>query len=435
MFPERVTAANVEDLRTLVINGPKQYPGAHFIEENGRRVLLERATVDQRKAFARQLLDNAENKIVYRQMLTGDALLFNRQPTLHKNSMTVHQARVLHQGLTIRFHYANCSGYNADFDGDEMNLHFLQNHQARAEGLHLALNDKQFILSTNQNPVRGLVQDYIFSPMLLSLKSVFLRRSEYFQLLYIALFSILDCAGRKNLLGLGSFQRNQVGNPTLLTEGLFHDVKVLHPAVVFPEELWTGKQLFSNIIKLVAEFGLEEDDDESGEASASRGIVMTKKCRINESYLCAVSKEDSRMVVRRNLIMTGVIDKNALGTSKFGFMHCFYEIYGPHKTGVLMSAITKMCTNFLKLNGFTCGMGDLVLDRHFEDKRGQLLDDIDRAVIESQANLTKNPLSASFWHTASRSPSKGLSNAPSCLMNSLATVPEIYVALATCFGA
>lgn len=401
MFPERVTAANVEHLRELVTNGPKQYPGAHFIEENGRRVLLERATLDQRKAFARQLLDNAENKIVYRQMLTGDALLFNRQPTLHKNSMTVHQARVLQQGLTIRFHYANCSGYNADFDGDEMNLHFLQNHQARAEGLHLALNDKQFILSTNQNPVRGLVQDYIFSPMLLSLKSVFLRRNEYFQLLYMALFSFLDRAGRKDLLGLGMFQRNKVENSTYMTDFLFREIKVVHPAIVFPEELWTGKQLFSNIIKLVAEFGKEEEFDEE-ESPASHGIVMTKKTRINESYLCAVSKEDSRMVVRKNVIMTGIIDKNALGTSKFGFIHCFYEIYGPHKTGILISAITKMCTNFLKLNGFTCGMGDLILNNHFEQKRNKLLENIHCTVIQSLGDLTKNKVSPSLLSGANR---------------------------------
>lgn len=392
MFPERVTATNVEDLRVLVINGPKNYPGAHYIEENGHKILLERATLDQREAFARQLLDNAENKIVYRHLLSGDALLFNRQPTLHKNSMTVHQARVLNQGLTIRFHYANCNGYNADFDGDEMNLHFLQNYQARAEALHLALNDKQFILSTNKNPVRGLVQDYVFSPMLLSLKNVFLRRNEFFQLLYIALFSFVDKSEKRSLLGLNSINRNNMETANCLSEFVYRKIKVIHPAVVYPEELWTGKQLFSNIFKLVAEFGEEEFEDEA-EGQAKEGIVMSKKTRVNESYLCAVSKEDSKMIVRKNVIMTGIIDKNAVGSSKFGFIHCFFEIYGPHKTGILISAITKMCTNFLKLNGFTCGLGDLILNEDFEQKRKALMGNLHAKAIQSMAKLTKKKIS------------------------------------------
>lgn len=68
-------------------------------------------------------------------------MLFNRQPTLHKPSIMGHIARVLMNEQTIRFHYANCKSYNADFDGDEMNLHFLQSTLARSEALNICLND------------------------------------------------------------------------------------------------------------------------------------------------------------------------------------------------------------------------------------------------------------------------------------------------------
>ena len=98
------------------------------------------------------------------------------------------------------------------------------------------------------------------------------------------------------------------------------------------------------------------------------------------------------MIVRKNIIMTGVIDKNAIGTSKFGFVHCFYEIYGPHKTGLLMSALTKMCTNFLKLNGYTCGMGDLVLNDNFENKRNQIMGNLHKNAIMAMSNLTQKPV-------------------------------------------
>ena len=384
MFPEHVNAYNVEHLRKLVINGPQTYPGAHFVEENGHKILLEKATLEQRESIARQLLDNSEGKIVYRQLLSGDALLFNRQPTLHKNSMTVHQARVLKQGLTIRFHYANCSGYNADFDGDEMNIHFLQNHKARTEALHLMLNDKQFILSTNKNPIRGLVQDYVYCPMLLSLKNVFLRRNEFFQLLYIALFSLVDKSNTSGVLGLNGFHNYALNKKAGdIEEILVQKIRVIKPAFFKPEELWTGKQLFSNIIKLVAEFG----DDVEEQGTVPRGIVMTKKTRVNEQYLCNVSKEDNKIIMRNNIIMTGIIDKNAVGAAKFGIVHSFYEIYGPHKAGILMSSITKMCTNFLKLNGYTCGLGDLILNQDFEKERVGIMGDIHHTAMQAQGKL------------------------------------------------
>lgn len=65
---------------------------------------------------------------MHRHLVDGDPLLVNRQPTLHKPGIMAHRARVLQhvKEQTIRMHYANCSSYNADFDGDEINCHFVQ---------------------------------------------------------------------------------------------------------------------------------------------------------------------------------------------------------------------------------------------------------------------------------------------------------------------
>ena len=161
---------------------------------------------------------------------------------------------MLHHGLTIRFHYANCNGYNADFDGDEMNLHFLQGHAARAEAVNLALNDKQMILSTNGKPVRGLVQDYVFSPVMLSLKNVFLGEAEYFQLLYTGVAVLLEKESQKGLLGLTNDMR--IGGSDVWLK----QVQVLPPTIVAPQRLWTGKQLFSNIFKIVAMLGEDQEE-------------------------------------------------------------------------------------------------------------------------------------------------------------------------------
>ena len=161
-FPEYVNEYNLKKLRTLIINGPFQYPGANMIEENGNKIALETRNEQQRIALAKTLLNNFQNKIVYRHLMTGDVLLFNRQPTLHKPSIMSHIARVLPKEQTIRMHYANCNSYNADFDGDEMNLHFIQNQIARSEAYSLSLTDKQYI---------GLYFNLMIAENLISLKN------------------------------------------------------------------------------------------------------------------------------------------------------------------------------------------------------------------------------------------------------------------------
>ena len=135
-----------------------------------------------------------------------------------------------------------------------MNLHFLQGHAARAEAVNLALNDKQMILSTNGKPARGLVQDYVFSPVMLSLKNVFLGESEYFQLLYTGVAVLLEKQSSKGLLGLTNDMR--IGGSDVWLK----QVQVLPPTIVVPQRLWTGKQLFSNIFKIVAMLGEDQEE-------------------------------------------------------------------------------------------------------------------------------------------------------------------------------
>jgi DNA-directed RNA polymerase I subunit RPA1 len=90
-----------------------------------------------------------------------------------------HIARVLPNEQTIRFHYANCKSYNADFDGDEMNLHFLQSYSAKSEALHICLNDFQYISPTNGKPIRELIQDMIVSAVFLTMRDTFLTKTQY----------------------------------------------------------------------------------------------------------------------------------------------------------------------------------------------------------------------------------------------------------------
>jgi DNA-directed RNA polymerase beta' subunit len=102
--------------------------GANQIEKSdGSIIKLDKFSQQERVAKAKLLLSDPGIK-VYRHLISGDVLLVNRQPTLHKPGIMAHKARVLQhvREQTLRMNYANCNAYNADFDGDEMNCHFVQ---------------------------------------------------------------------------------------------------------------------------------------------------------------------------------------------------------------------------------------------------------------------------------------------------------------------
>jgi len=175
-FPEPVNEYNLPLLRRLIINGSAQHPGANYLIEGGSKLSLEALTRAQRVSLAKTLMLNSGEKVVLRHLMNGDVVLFNRQPSLHKPSLMSHKVRVLPREHTFRMHYANCKSYNADFDGDEMNLHFLQSQLARAEAYYINLSDKQYISSTNGKPIRELIQDSIISVVHLTLRGCFLEQ-------------------------------------------------------------------------------------------------------------------------------------------------------------------------------------------------------------------------------------------------------------------
>lgn len=115
-YPDRVNEHNREMLQRAVMNGPNVHPGANFIEfSTGAKIFLKYG--DREKIASMLKLGD----IVERHLHDGDIVLFNRQPSLHKMSIMSHRAKVL-ESRTFRFNECVCNPYNADFDGDEMNM-------------------------------------------------------------------------------------------------------------------------------------------------------------------------------------------------------------------------------------------------------------------------------------------------------------------------
>ena len=95
----------------LIQNGPDIWPGAKILErQNGENITL--------RYLDRKTITLQNGDIVHRHMMNGDAVLFNRQPSLHRMSMMCHIARIMMQGDTFRMNVATTKPYNADFDGD-----------------------------------------------------------------------------------------------------------------------------------------------------------------------------------------------------------------------------------------------------------------------------------------------------------------------------
>ena len=175
-FPDIVTPYNKELLQSIVRNGYNKYPGAKSIKRkvDGKIISLK---VINSKNLTLELGD-----IVNRHLIDGDIVLFNRQPSLHKMSMMGHRIKVLPY-KTFRLNVSVTTPYNADFDGDEMNMHVPQSIQTSVELENLALVQTQIITPAQHKPIIALVQDSIIGSYLFTRYDNLLRKTEVLDLL------------------------------------------------------------------------------------------------------------------------------------------------------------------------------------------------------------------------------------------------------------
>jgi DNA-directed RNA polymerase subunit A' len=172
---ETVNDLNIERLKKLIEQGDN-YPGASYIiRPDGKR---KKITVELKEEIINELSPGYQ---VERHLQNGDILLFNRHPSLHRGSLMCHYVRVI-SGRTFRLHPAAAAPYNADFDGDEMNIHSPQNEEARSEAKILLDVKENLISPKNNTNLIGCIGDSITGNYLLGLENF---SAEYAnQLLY-----------------------------------------------------------------------------------------------------------------------------------------------------------------------------------------------------------------------------------------------------------
>lgn len=112
---------------------------------------------------------------VERHLIDGDFVLFNRQPSLHKMSIMGHRIRIMPYS-TFRLNLSVTSPYNADFDGDEMNMHVPQSFETRAEVLELMMVPKCIVSPQANRPVMGIVQDTLLGCRKITKRDTFIEK-------------------------------------------------------------------------------------------------------------------------------------------------------------------------------------------------------------------------------------------------------------------
>ncbi|KAK7345074.1 hypothetical protein VNO77_15476 [Canavalia gladiata] len=359
-YPERVTPWNVVKLRNAILNGPESHPGAtHYADKTsivklppkGKLLSLTSRKLPSSRGVIMhhgKIHDHEfEGKVVYRHLKDGDVVLVNRQPTLHKPSIMAHIVRVLKGEKTLRMHYANCSTYNADFDGDEINVHFPQDEISRAEAYNIVNANNQYVKPTSGDPIRALIQDHIVSAALLTKKDTFLSYEEFNQLLY--------CSG-VSMGGLGSFYGKH-GQKVFMSNSE-SEMSLFPPAIWKPEPLWTGKQVISALLYYITRGSPPFTVEKNAKIPSNFFKTQIRKGNRDTSRKKAEPDED-KLLIYKNDLVRGVVDKAQFGD--YGMIHTVQELYGSNIAGNLLSALSRLFTTFLQMHGFTCGVDDLLL--------------------------------------------------------------------------
>ncbi|MFX1446622.1 MAG: DNA-directed RNA polymerase subunit A' [Promethearchaeota archaeon] len=328
-IPTNINDWNIEEMKQLVLNGPFNHPGANYIIRNDRR------RIDLRYVKNRQIISEmlAPGYTVERHLANGDLVLFNRQPSLHRMSIMAHEVKIM-DGRTFRLNLTVCPPYNADFDGDEMNLHVPQSEEARTEA-ELLLKVQEHILSPRfGGPILGGIQDFISSVFQFTSKESLYNRKDSLKLLYLG-----DVFTSKPNFSLDN----------------------IVPVKTDPEPYYSGKQIFSTLFP----------DDLNIKVKSK----FCKKCEVCKEEDC---EYDAYVVIKNGVLITGTIDENSFGPMQSNsILQRIIKDHGNALGRQFLDNSTKMLLYVIRQNGMTMGLDEVYVYGEAYDKIQQILKNAD----------------------------------------------------------
>jgi DNA-directed RNA polymerase subunit A' len=300
-IPIRVSARNIEDVREYVRRGPENHPGANYVTRlDGRRVKVTEKNCEE-------LAQSLEiGWIVDRQLKDGDIVLFNRQPSLHRMSIMAHRVKVMPY-KTFRINPAVCPPYNADFDGDEMNLHVPQTEEARAEAKILMMVEENMLSPRFGGPIIGGIHDHISGLYLLTRGETKFDENTALELL------------RKTKI-------KKLPKPAGVVEG---------------KPYWTGKQIFSLLLPK--------------DLNLTYKAEVCADCEVCKKEEC---ERDAYVVIKNGQLKHGTIDEKAIGAFTGYILDRIIKEYGAQVAKEFLDNATKLAIRSIMHFGFSFGISD-----------------------------------------------------------------------------
>ena len=304
-MPVTVTPFNIHELQELVIKGPDDWPGALYIIRNDQK------RVDLRHISSKNDLILEVGWIVERHLKDDDVILFNRQPSLHRMSIMGHRVKIL-DWSTFRLNLSVTKPYNADFDGDEMNLHVPQSLTARADAEQLMMVPRNIINPQSNSNIMGIEQDALLGVTRMTKRNVFIEKEVFMN----AMMWIQDWDGVLPI-----------------------------PTILKPRPLWTGKQLFSMVCPKV----------NYRQNSSIKGEI--KKDNPNPFMLY-----DAEVLILDGELIHGVCDKKTCGQGGGSLVHVCQLEKGWEETSYFLNNCQTVVNYWMVNTSYTVGIADTVAD-------------------------------------------------------------------------
>ena len=404
--PAYVNDWNIDEIKTYIENGPDVHPGANYmITESGNRRKINEDT----KEF---ILENLKpGDIVERHLKDGDMVLFNRQPSLHRMSMMAHEVRVLPY-KTFRLNLCVCPPYNADFDGDEMNMHVFQTDESRAEAKSLMRVQEHILSPRFGGPIIGAIHDHISGAYLLTRKTMKFTEEQALQIVRKSHLPIPQNDGEKWILKAESQEspeiEREIAKKTKNVRGTKADKEVyLNTLDLTEDEIakrlkankWDDeeKETIKNIAKkriadeIAAKYSSDAEDNSDSLIIKNNGDEWTGKelfslllpNNLNLTYKAEICTKcgqcdkilreapdpsvvdydklcpiDAYVMIENGILKHGVIDEKAYGSMSGQILDKIVKEYGPGRAKEFLDRSTDLAICGIMVTGITTSLND-----------------------------------------------------------------------------
>ena len=344
-YPEKVTKYNLDYLRVIVKNGYDTWPGAKSIKRvsDGQIISLRHISPSS--------INLEIGDIVNRHIIDDDIVLFNRQPSLHRMSMMAHRVKVM-EYQSFRLNVSVTTPYNADFDGDEMNMHVPQSVQTSVEIDKLANVVSQIISPAQNRPIISFVQDTLLGSYMFTQYNQYFNKREVLNL--VVATKLYD----------GTLPPPTLKKGTSVSELPFWFCKDKYIHYLKNDELvqdlWNGIALLSIVIPEVN--------------------LVKKNGYFNDAI--EQHKFMNKIEIKGGKIKNGIFDKSVLGGKSGGLIHLVYNDFDKDKCKNFLDGVQNIVTKFMLSHSFSVGIGDLVANRYAMDDMKNTVKEKKKKVIE-----------------------------------------------------